>query len=128
MYVHFHTSFQVIADRFDQQSQPSPANNQTLVGIETATTASNAIREDFWVDNGDLVLEVEQHRFKILRADLSCSEVFKDMFDLSDMPVPEEECVDGVPLVRLAHDKARDWMVLLWWLYDFECALLRLPS
>lgn len=82
--------------------------------------SSASLREDFWIQDGDLMLDVEHCRFKIRRADLYCSEVFRDMFELSEsMQPPEEECVDGVPLLKLPQDKAKDWMLLLWWIYDY---------
>lgn len=89
-----------------------------IVGNDASQQVASLVREEFWFDNGDLVLEVEQHRFKIHRAGLSCSEVFVDMFALPGQP-PDEECVDGVPLVQLV-DNAYDWMTLLSWVYEYE--------
>ena len=99
-----------------RQSQRDSSTSTTR--HDASKQVASLVRETFWFDDGDLVLEVEQHRFKIHRAGLSCSEIFGDMFALPGQP-PEEECVDGVPLVQLA-DNAHDWMALLSWIYEYE--------
>ncbi|TFY65310.1 hypothetical protein EVJ58_g2044 [Rhodofomes roseus] len=69
----------------------------------------------FWFGDGDIVLEIEQHRFKVHRTRLQCSEIFSDMLAI---PQPEDaEAVDGCPLVQLA-DSVQDWQVALKWIYD----------
>lgn len=69
----------------------------------------------FWFSDGDIVLEVEQHRFRVHGAHLQCSEIFSDMLAMPQPP--DAEKVDGCPLVRLV-DTAQDWQVALKWIYD----------
>lgn len=69
----------------------------------------------FWFSDGDIVLQVEQHRFRVHGARLRCSEIFSDMLAMPQPP--DAETVDGCPLVHLA-DAAQDWQVALKWMYD----------
>lgn len=72
----------------------------------------------FWFDDGNIVLEVESHQFKVHRERLSCSPIFSGMFDL---PQPaSSDNVEGCPLVSLVGDAARDWLVTLSWMYHPE--------
>ncbi|KAI0945976.1 hypothetical protein AcV7_010076 [Taiwanofungus camphoratus] len=69
----------------------------------------------FWFHDGDIVLEIGQHRFKIHKCRLKCSVIFSDMLEI---PQPEVvDSVDGCPLVQLA-DAAQDWLTALKWMYD----------
>ncbi|EGN92633.1 hypothetical protein SERLA73DRAFT_190818, partial [Serpula lacrymans var. lacrymans S7.3] len=71
---------------------------------------------EFWHDDGDIVLGVEHQFFKTHRSRLMCSLIFADMLEL---PQPEViENFDGCPLVHLASDTAKDWQVVLGWMYD----------
>ena len=81
------------------------------------TSAQTRHGSSYWFDDGDIVLEVEHHRFKIHQELLKCSDVFAGMLDI---PQPRDfENVDGCPLVRLA-DSAQDWHAALQWMYDRE--------
>ena len=69
----------------------------------------------FWFADGDIVLDVERHLFKIHRKRLQCSEIFSDM-----LAVPQPDVVDKMddcPLVSLP-DAAQDWLVALQWMYE----------
>jgi len=47
-----------------------------------------------------------------------CSVVFADMLEL---PQPSDvESMHGCPLVTLSQDSAKDWLVVLRWLYERE--------
>ncbi|KAH9919636.1 uncharacterized protein B0H18DRAFT_1027278 [Fomitopsis serialis] len=93
----------------DESSLPPPKRRR--FGGSLASYGSTA----FWFSDGDIVLEVEQHRFKVHGTRLQCSEIFLDMLG---MPQPKDaDAVDGCPLVLLA-DSAQDWQVALKWMYD----------
>ncbi|TFY74869.1 hypothetical protein EWM64_g9143, partial [Hericium alpestre] len=68
----------------------------------------------YWFEDGDIVLAVENSTFKIPRSILSTSPVFDGMFDMDLGGVDDR--LDGCPLVRIP-DSARDWMVVLQWLF-----------
>lgn len=84
----------------------------------------------YWHDDGDLVIVVDNHIFKLPRTWLSSSEIFQDMFLLALPPDPsttgmgstpasvnEQEMFEGCPVVHLS-DKAQDWMAVLQYLDD----------
>jgi hypothetical protein len=64
----------------------------------------------FWCDDGDLLLIVKDHVFKLRRATLSCSEIFRDMFTFAH-PSPEDSFEDCT-VIHLT-DEPQDWMLLL---------------
>ena len=64
----------------------------------------------FWYDDGDLLLIVKDHVFRLRRAMLFCSEVFRDMFTFAH-PSPEESFEDCT-VIHLT-DEPQDWMSLL---------------
>ncbi|KAH9176124.1 hypothetical protein EDB89DRAFT_202449 [Lactarius sanguifluus] len=69
----------------------------------------------FWYDDGDLLLIVKNHVFRLRRAMLFCSEVFRDMFTFAH-PSPEESFEDCTA-IHLT-DEPEDWMLLLQCLDD----------
>lgn len=82
----------------------------------------------YWHDDGDLVIVVENHVFKLPRMWLLSSEIFEDMFMLALPPDPSttgmgntppnitgQEMFEGCPVVHLS-DKAQDWMAVLQYL------------
>ncbi|KAF8259086.1 hypothetical protein EI94DRAFT_1752479, partial [Lactarius quietus] len=69
----------------------------------------------FWYDDGDLLLIVKDHVFRLRRATLSCSEVFRDMFAFAQ-PSPEESFEDCT-VIHLT-DEPQDWTLLLQCLDD----------
>ncbi|KAI0060079.1 hypothetical protein BV25DRAFT_1828169 [Artomyces pyxidatus] len=71
----------------------------------------------YWFDDGDLILVVVDHIFKLKGAMLSCSDIFGDMFTLAQPA--GEECFEGCPVLHLA-DKPQDWMLLLQWIDDSD--------
>lgn len=71
----------------------------------------------YWFEDGDIILEVENHRFKIHKERLKCSDIFAGMLDI---PQPQDfENIDGCPLVSLS-DSAQDWHAALQWIYERE--------
>ncbi|TFY53073.1 hypothetical protein EVG20_g10278 [Dentipellis fragilis] len=69
----------------------------------------------YWYDDGNVVLVVQDHLFKLRSQDLACSDIFADMFSLAQ---PEgAETLDGCPVVQLT-DKPQDWMLTLQWVDD----------
>jgi BTB/POZ domain len=71
---------------------------------------------DPWLDDGNIILQAESTRFRVLRSILSASSsVFRDMFSL---PQPENEnAVDGCPVVHVS-DTADDLHHVLKALFD----------
>lgn len=72
----------------------------------------------FWYDDGDLLLIVKDHVFRLRRATLSCSEVFRDMFTFAH-PSPEDAFEDCT-VIHLT-DEPQDWMLLLQCLDTSQC-------
>ncbi|KAI0270677.1 hypothetical protein BC834DRAFT_811002, partial [Gloeopeniophorella convolvens] len=64
----------------------------------------------YWCDDGDLLLVVQDHVFKLKHTALDCSEVFRDMFAFAHSSADEE--LGGCAVVHLT-DAPRDWMLLL---------------
>ncbi|KAH9064410.1 hypothetical protein EDB87DRAFT_1598880 [Lactarius vividus] len=69
----------------------------------------------FWYDDGDLLLIVKDHVFRLRRTTLFCSEVFRDMFTFAH-PGPEDSFEDCT-VIHLT-DEPGDWMLLLQCLDD----------
>ena len=68
--------------------------------------------EEFWFEDGSIVLQVESTQFRIAKTMFARhSNVFRDMLSL---PLPADEpLVEGCPVVVLAGDKTKDWKCLL---------------
>lgn len=65
------------------------------------------LRSEFWLDDGNVVLQAEETHFKVHRSILSInSTVFKDMFSMPQ-PTSGEELVEGCPVIHLS-DSAAD--------------------
>lgn len=83
----------------------------------------------YWHDDGDLVIVVDNHIFKLPRIWLLSSEIFEDMFLLALPPnsstttsmeptyagIDAQEMFEGCPVVHLS-DRAQDWMAVLQYL------------
>lgn len=78
----------------------------------------------YWFPEGDVLLVVADHMFKLPRLILTCSEIFEDMFALADPGIclSEEEMYEGCPVVHL-EDRPGDWMTLLRWIDNPEYVL-----
>ncbi|THH15869.1 hypothetical protein EW146_g4679 [Bondarzewia mesenterica] len=67
----------------------------------------------YWFEDGDVILVVGDHLFKLGRKMLTCSEIFEDMFLLAQ---PQDTGIfEGCPVVHLT-DKPQDWMMVLQWM------------
>jgi BTB/POZ domain len=72
-----------------------------------------------WWDDGNVVLQVEDTRFRVHKSILSThSPLFRDMFSLPASAESQLETEDGCPVVTLHHDKARHWSAILEMMYD----------
>ena len=69
----------------------------------------------YWFDDGDIVLLVGDHLFKLKRKALACSPIFNDMFEFAE-PQGEDQ-LDGCPVVHL-QDSPEDWTTVLKWIDD----------
>ena len=84
------------------------------IGFRLVATAAQLVRT---VPDGDFILRVENHSFKVHHARLQTSEIFTDMPALPQPP--NTDYIDGCPFVELT-DSATDWLVALKWMYDPE--------
>ncbi|KAH9943647.1 hypothetical protein B0H21DRAFT_695439 [Amylocystis lapponica] len=77
---------------------------------------TSVVYSDFWFRDGDIVLAIEHHRFKVHCSCLAkSSDIFSDMLQI---PQPTQvDSIDGCPLVRL-FDAPEDWTLTLRWMYD----------
>lgn len=77
-------------------------------------SSASLAESHFCFPDGDFVLNVTGHLFKIHRRQLMCSTVFADMLSI---PQPEMvESIEGCPCVAL-QDSPQDWIVALRWIY-----------
>ncbi|KAF7296477.1 BTB domain-containing protein [Mycena chlorophos] len=66
----------------------------------------------FWLDHGDVILQVEFLQFRLNKSTLAFySPIFRDMFSLP-LP-PDEPLMDNCPVVVLSGDRSADWVYLL---------------
>ncbi|KAH7925006.1 hypothetical protein BV22DRAFT_1105166 [Leucogyrophana mollusca] len=110
------------------QSSPRPLKRRRTSrsegadpSIEHSSSGSNhagnsSFRGRCWFNDGDIVLDVEGHLFKVHRSVLMCSIIFADMLELPQSDSMEN--VDGCPSVTLQGDSASDWRIALSWMYD----------
>ncbi|KII90239.1 hypothetical protein PLICRDRAFT_108318 [Plicaturopsis crispa FD-325 SS-3] len=97
------------------RSPPPPAKRRCVGRPESAHDASASQPAPFYFKDGNIILSVERRRFRVHHTRLQCSDIFSDMMGI---PQPlDTESVDGCPIVELS-DTARDWMVVLKWIYD----------
>ncbi|KAJ7175358.1 hypothetical protein C8R46DRAFT_1188832 [Mycena filopes] len=78
-----------------------------------ASDASPLVRsEDYWFDDGNIILQVETTQFRLVKSILSMhSSVFRDMFT---MPLPKDEPrTENCPVVVLSGDTVQDWVLFL---------------
>ncbi|OAX30658.1 hypothetical protein K503DRAFT_728220 [Rhizopogon vinicolor AM-OR11-026] len=98
----------------DIQVSPPPAKRQRKSQRKIPKPSSE--QPPFWFYDGDIIIGVEGQSWKIHRSKLMCSVVFADMLEL---PQPSDvESMHGCPLVTLSQDSAKDWLVVLRWLYE----------
>ncbi|KAF7973896.1 hypothetical protein HWV62_14036 [Athelia sp. TMB] len=91
-------------------STDGPLNSQNdgaPVGKPPSPTPADPVRSDLWYDDGNIILQAENTRFKVYRGILvENSTVFRDMFSLPQPP-GDADMVEGCPLVRL-YDSAEE--------------------
>ena len=101
----------------DIRTLPPPAKRQRRTS-DRRIPKTLPEQQEFWFHDGDIVIGVEGRSWKIHRSKLMCSIVFADMLEL---PQPSDiESMQGCPLVNLSQDSAKDWLVVLKWLYQRE--------
>ncbi|KAG1750421.1 uncharacterized protein EDB91DRAFT_1078460 [Suillus paluster] len=97
----------------DMQASPLPAKRKRTSHRRRSILSEQS---QFWFADGDIVIGVERQSWKIHRSKLMCSVVFADMLEL---PQPVDiERMHGCPLVSLSQDSAKDWLVVLTWMYQ----------
>jgi hypothetical protein len=102
----------------DRPPSPPPKRRRTRVTGDNGTQAHVEQPDNpFWFADGDFILRIENHLFKVHHIRLQASEIFTDMLALPQPP--NADCIDGCPFVKLT-DAATDWVVALKWMYDPE--------
>ena len=74
--------------------------------------------ENFWFDDGTVVLQVEGTQFRVHRSILArYSPVFNDLFQDPQPERDKSEWVDGCPTVCMSGDTKDDWDHVLSFIY-----------
>ncbi|KAJ7278869.1 hypothetical protein C8J57DRAFT_1125613 [Mycena rebaudengoi] len=112
-----------VEDTAEEETQPHPKRRRLSSPSESSSSRpsdyTNAAGKTFWFSDGDLVLEIEGHLFKVHRKRLLCSVIFSDMLAL---PQPlDADQVDGCASVVLPGDTIANWQAALAWMYYTEC-------
>lgn len=77
-----------------------------------------ARRSEFWYEDGNVIIQIEDKHFKLYRGQLSgLSTFFADL--LQDDGKPVRSNIDGCPLYRVEGTTAGDFEMLLTWVRDF---------
>jgi hypothetical protein len=106
----------MMLDPNDRLPSPPSKRRRTRVACDSGAFHEQA-GNPFWFSDGDFVLRVEKHLFRVHHDRLQASDIFTDMLAL---PQPSHaDCIDGCPFVELT-DAAADWLVALKWMYDPE--------
>ncbi|KAJ7719927.1 hypothetical protein B0H16DRAFT_1794101 [Mycena metata] len=92
---------------------PPPERLRTDI-LEVTETPPLTRSTEFWFEDGvggNVIRQVESTQFRLKKSVLSMhSSVFRGMFLLA---LPEDETVDGCPVVVLSGDTLRDWVLFL---------------
>jgi len=100
--------------------KPPLKKRRTLAGMEVPGPIPSITRsEEFWLEDGTIVLQAETTQFLVHKSVLSRhSVVFSDMFSISKSEdTHDEPFIEGKPLVQI-FDTAEDIGHLLRLLYD----------
>ncbi|KAJ3513920.1 hypothetical protein NLJ89_g2689 [Agrocybe chaxingu] len=82
-------------------------------------TSAGIIRsENFWLDDGNIILQAENTQFRVHKSMLARqSTIFKDMFSIPQPTKPLDPVIEGCPVVALS-DKTSDVECMLSIFYD----------
>lgn len=76
-------------------------------------TAELAKYDDFWFQDGSMVVVVQDKHFRVHQSILSKhSEVFADMFSVPQPPLASQDLLDGCPVIKL-NDELHDFVDLM---------------
>ncbi|KAF7973894.1 hypothetical protein HWV62_14032 [Athelia sp. TMB] len=82
--------------------------DETSSQEEEISLLADPVQSDIWYDDGNIILQAENTRFKVYRGILmENSTVFRDMFSMPQPSTGETDMVEGCSLVRL-HDSAEE--------------------
>ncbi|KAJ7465250.1 hypothetical protein FB451DRAFT_432988 [Mycena latifolia] len=92
-----------------------PPTKRRRTGADAPETAF-VRSEEYWFDDGNVILQVESTQFRLTKSILSLhSTVFRDMFMV---PLPADEpTIENCPVVILTGDTPEDWTHLLGAMY-----------
>ncbi|KAL1742697.1 hypothetical protein HDZ31DRAFT_65721 [Schizophyllum fasciatum] len=94
-----------------------PAKRQRTESEDGKDTAAPSRSTRFWFEDGSVVLHVGPALFKVHKTMLAGkSQVFRDMFAMPQPP--DQEQMDGCPIIELSGDKHVEWYTLLSALYN----------
>lgn len=94
----------------DERIQSPPPKRRCTRDTDHDNGHDHALGSTFWFADGDFVLRVENHQFKVHQERLQSSDIFSDMLAL---PQPSKaDVIDGCAFVELM-DSAADWVVAL---------------
>ncbi|KAJ7037832.1 hypothetical protein C8F04DRAFT_1035489 [Mycena alexandri] len=96
--------------------EDAPRTKRRRTDAAADETAPLVRSDEFWFDDGNIILQVESTQFRVAKSVLSRqSSVFRDMFAL---PLPADEpTVEGCPVAVLQGDTELDWVLFLAVLY-----------
>ena len=97
-----------------RESTPTAKRKREDSESEPATRSEN-----FWFDDGSIILEVESTQFRIHRSILArYSTVFDDLFQVPQPESDKSDWVDGCPIVGMSGDTTKDWEHILSFIYN----------
>ncbi|KAF7297669.1 BTB domain-containing protein [Mycena kentingensis (nom. inval.)] len=99
-------------ERPPKRSRPDDEEEDSKPAIERSS--------DFWLDDGNIILQVESTQFRVLKSVLAKhSTVLRDMLLL---PLPQDEpLIEGCPVVVLSGDTAQQWESMLQVMFPSIC-------
>jgi len=101
-----------------RRSKRQRSDDSVSVSVIDAEPTPAVTRSEYWLDDGNIVLQAENVQFRVHRSVLARqSGVFKDMFGMPQPLQSEEPTVDGCPVVCLS-DAADDVEAVLAIFYD----------
>jgi len=101
-----------------RRSKRQRSDDSFSVNVIDAEPIPAVTRSEYWLDDGNIVLQAENVQFRVHRSVLARhSNIFKDMFGMPQPLQPEGPMVDGFPVVYLS-DAADDVKTMLGIFYD----------
>ncbi|KAA1476822.1 hypothetical protein DENSPDRAFT_874868 [Dentipellis sp. KUC8613] len=126
--------------RTNAATQTSPPRATAAAFAMRAPTAADRLpikdcqrREEFWFDDGDVVVRAEDQLFKLNKGKMSVAcNFFRSMFEDGHIGVGssgpdgqnDDDHYEGMPLIHGAHTSLREWELLIYVIYKIKENLL----